>query len=121
MTHLPLHLPNELLWFGPVHARWCYGIERYLGSLTNYIRDQSKPEACMASGYVVDEALGFCTEYFSLYRHTQRRIWDLEQELRDTSEVVIGKPKRIVLSGAEMTQIHEYVITHSVHTAELFR
>ena len=83
MVHLVIHLVDELSKCGPVHSRSCYGIERYLGVLTSYVRDTSKPEAGMASGYAIDEALGFCTEYFSLYNHTQRRIWDPEQELRE--------------------------------------
>jgi hypothetical protein len=96
-------------------------MERYMGVLTSYVRDMSKPEACMASGYMVDESLGFCTEYFQLYQHTKRRIWDPYQELKDTSEVLQGKPRRLLLSAIQMTQIHEYVISHSVHTAELLR
>jgi hypothetical protein len=75
----------------------------------------------MASGYVVDKSLGFCTEYFSLYNHTRRRIWDLEQELQETNEVLQGKPKRVKLSLLHMTQIHKYVLSHSVHTTELLR
>jgi hypothetical protein len=75
----------------------------------------------MASRYMVDESLGFCTEYFALYQNTKRRIWDPEQELKDTSEVVQGKPKRHVLSNLQRNQIHEYVLNHSVHMAELLR
>jgi hypothetical protein len=121
MSHLSLYLPLQLALSEPVHLHWCYNIERYLGILTSYVRDQSKPESCMASGYMIDESLGFCTEYFSLYKHTKRRIWDPDQELKDTSEVVQGKPKREVLSAHQRNQIHEYVLSHSVHTAKLFR
>jgi hypothetical protein len=121
MTHLSIHLPTQLALCGPVHLHWCYGIERYLGILTGYIRNMSMPDACMASGYMVDESLGFCTEYFSLYTHTIRRIWDPDQELRDTSEVLQGKPKRFKLSQSQMAHIHEYVLSYSVHTAELLR
>jgi hypothetical protein len=73
----------------------------------------------MASGYMIDESLGFCTEYLALYKHTKRKVWDLEQELKDTSEVVQGRPKRQVLTEQQHNHIHEYVINHSVHTAEL--
>jgi hypothetical protein len=121
MIHLPIHLPVQLALCGPVHLHWCYGIERYMGVLTSYVRDMSKPEAYMASGYMVDESLGFCTEYFQLYQHTRRRIWDPFQELKDTSEVLQGKAKRVVLGHLQMTQIHDYVVEHSVHTAELMR
>jgi hypothetical protein len=121
MTHLPLHLPLQLALCGPVHLYWCYGIERYLGVLTSHVRDQSKPEACMASGYMIDESMGFCTEYFALYKHTKKGIWNSDQELKDTNKVIQGKPKRQVLTVHQKNQIHEYVINHSLHTSELLR
>ena len=71
ITHLPLHLPLQLPICGLVHLYWCYSIERYLEVFTSYMRDMSKPEACMASGYMIDESLGYCIEYFSLYQHTR--------------------------------------------------
>ena len=83
------------------------------------MRDKSKPEAGMASGYVVDEALGFCTEYFQLYSHTSRQIWDPDEELRESGEVLIGRVTNYSLSELEIEQIHDYVLRHSVHSAEL--
>lgn len=121
MTHLVIHLVDELEICGPVHARWCYSIERYLGVLTKFVRDKSKPEAGMASGYMIEESLGFCTEYFALYPHTRRRIWDAEEEMRDSGEVLLGRgtPKR--LSYQALLHAHDYVIKHSIHTSELLR
>jgi hypothetical protein len=121
MTHLSIHLPVQLALCGPINLHWCYGVERYMGVLTSYVRDMSKPKACMALGYMVDKSLGFYIEYFQLYQHTKRRIWDPFQELKDTSKVLQGKLKRVVLSGLQMFQIHDYVISHSVHIAELLR
>lgn len=120
MTHLPIHLVEELAILGPVHSRWCYGVERYLGILTSYVRNTSRPEACMASGYSVDESLGFVTEYFALFPHTRRRIWDWEEEQRNEGEVLLGKASSKRLDEAELEHIHDYVITHSVHTHELY-
>lgn len=119
MTHLIVHLVDELEICGPVHARWCYSVERYLGVLTKYVRDKSKPEAGMATGYMIDESLGFCTEYFSLYEHSKSRVWDPEEELRDAGECLLGKPTAKRLTDRELEFIHDYVIKHSVHTEEL--
>lgn len=119
MTHLPIHLIEELAILGPVHSRWCYSVERYLGILTSYVRNTSKPEACMASGYAVDESLGFVTEYFALFPHTRRRVWDWEEEQRNEGEVLLGKASIQRLEDWEIEQIHDYVITHSVQTQEL--
>ena len=121
MPHLILHLVDELELCGPVHYRWCYSMERYLGTLVRYIRDKSRPEAGMASGYAVDEALGFCTEYFSLYQHTKRRVWDPEEEIRDSGELLLGKGNFKRLSQHEKDQIHSYVVKNSVYTEDLLR
>ena len=119
MTHLVIHLVDELEICGPVHARWCYSVERYLGVLTKYVRDKSKPEAGMATGYMIDESLGFCTEYFELYEHAKSRVWDPEEELKDSGECLLGAPRPKLLNYLELEQIHDYIIKHSVHTEEL--
>jgi len=51
-------------------VRCCYLVERYLNVLKKYVRNKVQPKACMATGYMYDEALGFCTKYFALYPHT---------------------------------------------------
>ena len=121
MPHLVIHLVREIDICGPVHSRWCYFVERYLGQLTGYVRDKSKPEAGMASGYMIDESLGFVTEYFSLFKHTRRRVWDPEEEVRDAGELLVGKPRQRRFTGRELNQVHDYIIRHSVYTAELLR
>ena len=105
MSHLVIHLVNELALCGPLHWRWCYGIKRYLGVLTSYVKDMSKAKASLASGYVAGHALGFCMEYFHLYSHTLGRIWDPKLELCDAAEVLLGKGTNYTLSKLEIKQI----------------
>lgn len=70
MTHLTLHIIEEL----------------------------ERPEASMAMGYQDDVALAFATEYFADFPHSRCRIWDGEEELRDSGELVMGKMKSFTLS-----------------------
>jgi hypothetical protein len=121
MTHLVVHLVEELDICGPVHALWCYSVERYMGILACYVRDKARPEASMAQGYAADKALGFCTEYFDIYPHTTRWVWDSKEELRDSGEVLLGAPRRVTMTREDIDDIHEYVLTHSIHIAELFQ
>lgn len=67
----------------------------------------------------MDRTLGFCTEYFDMYPHSSRRMWDSEEELRDSGELLEGAHQNVTLSQSEADEIHEHVISHSVHTAEL--
>ena len=64
MIHLVLHLPEEAILGGPVFMRWMYPFERYMKKLKNYVRNKVRPEGSIAEGYVVDEALTFCSMYF---------------------------------------------------------
>jgi hypothetical protein len=61
MSHFLIHLINELEICELVDARWCYPMERYLNVLKRYVRNRARSKAYMASGYMYDEALGFCT------------------------------------------------------------
>jgi len=64
MIHLVLHFPKEAILDGPVYMQWMYPFERYLKRLKDYVRNASKPEGSISEGYVVDEALPFCSRYF---------------------------------------------------------
>ena len=64
MIHLFLHLPEEAILGGLVYMRWMYPIERFLKKLKEYVRNRARPEGSIAEGYVVDEALTFCSMYF---------------------------------------------------------
>ena len=75
----------------------------------------------MAIGYNVDKALGFYIEYFKLYLHSKRRMWDDEQELRVAGELPQGASRKVSLTRDDIEQIHEYVISNFVYTAELLR
>jgi hypothetical protein len=61
MTHLSIHLVDELEICGPVVAQWCYPMERYLSVLKKYMKNRARLEACMASNYMYDKALRFYT------------------------------------------------------------
>jgi hypothetical protein len=74
MTHLLIHSVENLDVCESVGARWCYPIERFMAILKHYVCNKVKPEGCMAMGYMYDEALGFCTKYFSLQTHIEKDL-----------------------------------------------
>ena len=97
MTHLPIHLLEQLAICGPVHTRWMYPVERYLKTLKGYVRQRAQPEGSMARGYIMEEALGFCTEYMLNCTMTARRVWDDKEEPSMNDEVLQGKGRRRML------------------------
>jgi hypothetical protein len=63
MTHVVIHLIDELELCGLVHIRWMYPIEHAMTYLKRYVYNMVKLEGFMAKGYIVDEALNLCNEY----------------------------------------------------------
>ncbi|XP_071739827.1 uncharacterized protein [Rutidosis leptorrhynchoides] len=63
VIHLSVHLASEARLGGPIHYRWMYPIEKYLGTLKSYVRNKSKPEGSIAEGYLAKECLSFCSLY----------------------------------------------------------
>jgi hypothetical protein len=113
MSHMPIHLVQQLQVCGPVHTRWMYPVERYLKTLKGYVRQRAQPEGSMARGYIMDEALGFCTEYMQNCDVTARRVWDDTEEPSMNSELLEGKGRRRVLTGELQHWIHEFVINNA--------
>lgn len=113
MTHLFVHLMEELFICGPVHTRWMYPMERYMKTLKDYVRFRGNPEGCMAEAYYMEETLGFCSEYMERYGATSRRVWDANEEQSMYDEMVEGKGIRRPMSRTLRDWIHNFVIRNA--------
>lgn len=80
MSHLVIHLVDKLAICELVACRWMHPIEWSLCVLKRYVRNRSLPEGCMAKGYIVEEALGLCTEYLQGFPYMQQRVWGDEEK-----------------------------------------
>ncbi len=67
----------------------------------------------MASGYIMEEALGFYTEYMQNCTLTSRRVWDDKEEPNMNDEVLQGKGRRRMLSTELQKWIHEFVLNNA--------
>ena len=65
MTHMIVHLPYEARMGGPVHARWCYSIERQQKALRKKCKIKCKIEASMAEAHCTEEASNSTTKYYA--------------------------------------------------------
>ena len=119
MTHLIIHLVKELRVFGPVQSRCCYGVERYLYILKQYVRNRHQPEASMASGYLADESLGFVTDYTNLSPYIKQRMWDMEEDVKNYGESLEGAIKNIRLTNRDRLDIHKDILWNFVPTQDL--
>lgn len=114
MTHLLIHLVEEVDICGPVYGRWMYPMERYMKVLKGYVRNKAKPEGSMGRGYAIEVSLGLCTSYMQNFKSTSRRVWDDMEEDRDNSEILCGSGRKVVLSGNDRDWCHTHVLMNSL-------
>jgi hypothetical protein len=67
----------------------------------------------MARGYIMEEALGLCTEYMQNCTVTSCRVWDNKDEPSTNDELLQGKGRRRVLSPQLQQWIHEFVLNNA--------
>jgi hypothetical protein len=115
MTHLMVHLVEELFICGPVHTRWMYPMERYMKTLKDFVRTHARPEGSMAEGYAMEETLGYCTEYLTRFEPTSKRVWDDKEDPIMNDEIVQGGGLQRTLGEDERVWAHEFVVNNSAH------
>ena len=122
MVHLVMHLPEEAIQGGPVHSRWMYPFERYIGTLKQYVKNRARPEGSIAEGYIVNEALTFCSMYFRDIETAHNRP-ERHQGRNDTTESktlsvfnhctrLIGKGTAILLDEALRRKAQWYILNN---------
>ena len=121
MTHLPVHLVEQLFTCGPVHCRWMYPIERYLKTLKDYVRTYSHPEGSIAEGYLMDDTLGFCTEYMHQYRGSRHRVWDAEEDAIMNDEILRSNSQQKRKMSDEFRNYAHAFVLDNASSLERFR
>jgi hypothetical protein len=129
MLHLVLHLPDEAIAGGPVTFRWMYPFERYMKKLKNYVRNPTRPEGCIAEGYVAEEALTFCSMYLRDVQTKfnrpdrnedvvveKRKLWVFESKCRPASAT-----KSKYLSTNEKSKIEWFVLENCAEVREYMK
>ncbi|XP_061374183.1 uncharacterized protein LOC133316451 [Gastrolobium bilobum] len=124
MVHLIVHLVEEAKLGGPVHYRWMYPIERYLGQLKLYVRNRARPEGSIAQGYLMQEILTFCSRYIDNIEtrwNRPGRVDDVPNDAQDKSQMDeifprVGKPigasSYFNLTSMQRLQAHRHVLTN---------
>jgi hypothetical protein len=67
----------------------------------------------MALGYVLDETLGFVTEYMQMFTHVRHRVWDANEEVGMYGEVLEGSGSKFCLLPLAQDLAHHYVLTNA--------
>ncbi|XP_074360766.1 uncharacterized protein LOC141701019 [Apium graveolens] len=65
MIHLMVHLVRELRLCGLFFYRWMFPFEHFNKILKSYVRNRFYPESYIAEGYLKEESIEFCSEFYS--------------------------------------------------------
>jgi hypothetical protein len=74
MTHLLLHVIDELVVYGPIHNRWMYPMEQMMKVLKDYVPSMARLEGSIVEGYRLEEKLRFVIEYLHEFEHVSIRV-----------------------------------------------
>jgi hypothetical protein len=111
MSHLTLHIVEELHICDPVHIRWMYPIKWAMKVFKGYVRNRSRPEASMVEGYILDKIIGFVIKYLQDFRHVRCEISDADEEEGVCGEVVERATTKLTLDHVTRDVAHQCVVT----------
>src|SRR3954469_14591612 len=63
MTHLLVHLVEEISILGPVFLHNMFPFERFMGVLKKYVHNRARPEGSISKGYGTEEVTEFCFDF----------------------------------------------------------
>jgi hypothetical protein len=63
MTHLLVHLVEEITILGPVFLHNMFSFKRFMGVLKIYVHNHARPEGSISKGYGTEEVIEFCVDF----------------------------------------------------------
>jgi hypothetical protein len=113
MTHLVIHLFEEIDLCSPIHIRWMYRIKKMNKVLKGYVQCMRQLEGCMAESYTMEESTGFLKEYMQKFMPISPRMWDVEEKKAISGEVLEGARKLVDLGQVLQDVAHQYVLINT--------
>src|SRR3954463_6008564 len=63
MTHLLVHLVEEIFILGPVFLHNMFPFERFMGVLKKYVHNRARLEGSISMGHQIEDVIGFCVDF----------------------------------------------------------
>jgi hypothetical protein len=104
MTHLLVHLVEEISILSPVFLHNMFPFERFVGVLKKYVRNRARPEGSIIKGYGTEEVIEFCADFVPDLKPIG--LPQSRHERRLSKKGTIGKKPMIYRDGHSLTQAH---------------
>jgi hypothetical protein len=115
MTHLLVHLVEEISILGRVFLHNMFPFERFMGVLKKYVHNRARPEGSIIKGYGTEEVIEFCADFVSDLKPIG--LPQSRHEGRLSRKGTIGKKPMICRDGHSLTQAHYTVLQNSLLVA----
>ena len=115
MTHLLVHLVEEIAILGPVFLHNMFPFERFMGVLKKYVHNRARPEGSISKGYGTEEVIEFCVDFIPDLKSIG--VPQSRHEGRLSGKGTLGKKADICRDGHSLTQAHYTVLQSSTLVA----
>src|SRR3954469_16810795 len=112
MTHLLVHLVEEIGVLGPVFLHNMFPFERFMGVLKKYVHNRDRPEGSISKGYGTEEVIEFCVDFIPDLKPIG--VPESRYEGRLRGKGTLGKKSKIFQDGHSSTQAHYTVLQSSI-------
>src|SRR3954470_527323 len=119
MTHVLVHIVEEIKILGPVFLHNMFPFERFMGFLKKYVHNRARPEGSISKGYGTEEVIEFCVEFIPDLKPIGVRQSQHEGRLRGKG--TLGKKSIICMDGHSFTEAHYTVLQSSILVARYIR
>ncbi len=110
-AHLIAHLVDEVAVCGTVHGRWMYWVERFMGTLKNWVHQRAQPEGSMAARFLITEALFLSGGVIGSLDTNAPTTWEEAQDEAQTGLQLKGAVRKRALEPmVYFLQVHNYVL-----------
>ena len=110
MTHLLVHLVEEIGVLGPVFLHNMFPFERFMGVLKKYVHNRARPEGSISKGYGTEEDIEFCVDFIPDLKPIG--VPESRYEGRLRGKGTLGKKATTCMDGHSFTQAH-YTVLHN--------
>ena len=111
MTHVLVHLVDEIVILGPVFLHNMYPFERFMGVLKKYVRNRARPEGSISMGHQTEDVIGFCVDFIPGLKKIG--LPKSRYEGRLTGKGTLGGDSIICRDGYSWSQAHYTVLQNS--------
>src|SRR3954465_14805658 len=110
MTHLLVHLVEEISVLGPVFLHNMFPFERFMGVLKKYVHNRARAEGRISTVYGTEEVIEFCVDFIPGLKPIG--VSDSRHEGRLSGKGTLGKKEMICRDEDSFTKAH-YTVLHN--------